>query len=138
MVGRLQLGQRDVAAGPVKTLRVPPGHPGGGREFDLVSRPPGALGADEFGPVETVDRLGDGVGVAVAIGADRGDGARVGEALRVADGELLDPAILVVDESGEILGPPAPDGHLERIDGELGAQRTRHAPADDGAAEDVD
>jgi hypothetical protein len=71
MVGRLRLGQRDVAAGPVKTRRFPPGHSGGDREFDLVSRSPRALGADEFGPVETVDRLGEGVGVAVAIGADR-------------------------------------------------------------------
>jgi hypothetical protein len=61
MVGRLELGRRHVGAGAVETLLVPPGHPGGGGELDLVGRPPGALGPDELGLVEAVDRLGEGV-----------------------------------------------------------------------------
>ena len=61
MVGRLELGGRDVAAGGVEALVDPPGHPGGGRELDLVGRPPRSLGPDKLGLVEAVDRLGEGV-----------------------------------------------------------------------------
>src|SRR3990172_5799420 len=138
MVGRLELGRRDVTAGAGETLLVPPGHPGRGGELDVVGRPPGALGPDELGLVQTVDRLGQGVVVAVALGADRGHGSGVGQALGVADREVLDPPIAVVDEPGEILGSPAPDRHLEGIEGELGAERARHPPADDPAGKDVD
>ena len=83
MVGRLELGRRDIAAGGVETLLVPPGHPRRGRELDLVGRPPGSLGADEFGLVEAVDRLGESVIVGIALGADRGNGTRLGQALGV-------------------------------------------------------
>src|SRR5664279_4544778 len=88
MVGRLELGGRDVAAGRVEALVVPPGHPGCGRELDLVDRPPGALGPDELGLVQAVDGLGEGVVIAVALGAHRGDGSLVGEPLRVPDREV--------------------------------------------------
>jgi hypothetical protein len=67
MVGRLVLGRRGVAAGLVEALVVPPGDPGGGRELDLLDAAPGALSMDELGLVETVDRLGQGVVVAVAL-----------------------------------------------------------------------
>jgi hypothetical protein len=61
MVGRLELGRRDVAAGRVEAPVVPPGHPRRGRELDLVGRSPGTLGPDELGLVEAVDGLGEGV-----------------------------------------------------------------------------
>ena len=48
------------------------------------------------------------------------------------------PAIAVVDEPGEVRCAPAPDRHLEGVEGELGAQGGRHPPADDRAAEGVD
>ena len=64
MIGRLELGWRDVAAGGVETLGVPPGHPARGGEFDLVGRPPGTAGTDELGLVQAVDRLGQGVVIA--------------------------------------------------------------------------
>jgi hypothetical protein len=89
MVGRLELGARDVAAGPVKPLGIPPGDPARGGELDLVDRAPGTLRADELGLVEAVDGLGEGVVVRVALAPDRGDRALVGEALGVPDGEVL-------------------------------------------------
>jgi hypothetical protein len=66
MVGRLELDRREVAAGGMEALVVPPCHPGRGRELDLVDRPPGSLRPDELGLVEAVDALGEGVVVAVA------------------------------------------------------------------------
>ena len=61
MVGRLELGGRDIAAGPVEPLGIPPGNPARGRELDLVGRPPGSLRPDQLGLVQAVDRLGEGV-----------------------------------------------------------------------------
>ncbi len=49
MVGRLELGRRDVAAGPVEPLGIPPSDPGGGGELNLVGGPPGTPGPDELG-----------------------------------------------------------------------------------------
>ncbi len=94
MVGRLELRRRDIATGRVETLGVPPGHPGRCGELDLVGRPPEALGADELGLVEAVDRLGEGVIVGITLGADRGDRTLVGEALGVPDREVLGPRSL--------------------------------------------
>jgi hypothetical protein len=54
MVDRLKLGGRDVAAGPVEPLGIPPGNPGRGRELDLVDRAPGTLSPDELGLVQPV------------------------------------------------------------------------------------
>src|SRR5450759_5186937 len=138
MVGRLELGRRDVAAGPVKPLGIPPGHPGGGGKLDLVGGPPRALGPDELGLVEAVHRFGQGVVVRVPLAADGCDGTGVGEALGVADREVLDAAIAVVDQAPKVRRAAAPDRHLEGIEGELGPQGARHQPADDLAAEGVD
>src|SRR5438874_1000837 len=44
----------------------------------------------------------------------------------------------MVDESIEIVAPARPDGHLERIEGQVGVQRGGDAPTDNAAAEDID
>jgi hypothetical protein len=36
------------------------------------------------------------------------------------------------------LGLPTPDGHLQRVQGQIGARRPRGLPTDDEAAEGVD
>ena|SRR5450759_3468590 len=73
MVGGLELGRRDVAAGPVEPLGIPPSDPGRGRELDLVDRAPGTPRADELGLVQAVDALGEGIVVGVPLAPDRGD-----------------------------------------------------------------
>ena len=60
-----------------------------GGVLDVVEAPPGATVADQLGLVQAVERLGQGVVVAVAARADRGHGAGLGQALGVADGEVL-------------------------------------------------
>lgn len=44
----------------------------------------------------------------------------------------------MVDESAARRDLPRVDGHLERVEGEVGAQRGGDLPPDDEAAEDVD
>ena len=81
---------------------------------------------DHLGLVEAVDRLGQGVVVAVADAADRGLDAGLGQALGVADRDVLDAAVAVMDEAaaaGRAGGRAAPaPGHRAR---------SRHAPSGD-------
>jgi len=45
----------------------------------------------------------------------------------------LTAAVRVVNETVELSSTASPDGHLEGIEGEVGAQRSRRLPADYGA-----
>ena len=66
------------------------------------------VAVDELGLVEAVDGLGQGVVIAVALGVPTELTAfGFGQALRVADGEVLDAPIGVVHESREVAGPRA-------------------------------
>ena len=68
---------------------VEPVDPLQGGVLDLVEALPGATPVDQLGLVQPDDRLGQGIVIAVATGADRGDRAGLGQALGVADGEVL-------------------------------------------------
>ena len=96
MVGGLELSRRQVAAGLVKALSVPPRHPAGRRELDLFDRPPRPGPGDELGLVQPDDALGEGVVVGVAPTPDRADRVGLGEPLGVADREVLDPPVGMV------------------------------------------
>src|SRR5215831_19387818 len=87
---------------------VPPIHPLGGGQLDLLEVPPGASPADELGLVETDHRLGQGVVVAVAAGTDRGNSAGLGQTLGVPNGQVLHAAVGVVDEAFQLLLPAHP------------------------------
>jgi hypothetical protein len=69
---------------------------------------------------------------------NRGDRACLCDALGVPNGEILHAAIRVVDEAVEVLAAQRPDGHLQGVEGEVGAQGARCLPADHVAREDVD
>ena len=71
-VGLFELCWRGVAEVAVEALGVVPVHPAQGGEFDVVDAAPRPLGrsADEFGLVEAVDGLGEGVVVGIAHRAD--------------------------------------------------------------------
>src|ERR1035437_7740934 len=137
MVSLLELGRRDVATGAMKAALVPPVDPGGGSEFDLFGAAPGAPATDQLGLVQPVDGLGEGVVIAVALGADRVHDTCLGEAFGVSDGQVLDAPIAVMDQPRKRVAT-SEDGHLEGVEGEVGAKAGRDAPADDAAAEDVD
>ncbi len=70
---------------------VEPVHPFQGGELDGFQASPWAASPDHFGLVEAVDRLGQGIIVAVADAADRRFYAGGGEALGVANADILRP-----------------------------------------------
>lgn len=53
----------EVVERAVDAVAVEPGHPLGGRRFDVRDVPPGSVVVDEFGLVEPDLRLGEGVDV---------------------------------------------------------------------------
>src|SRR5690606_17986360 len=101
---------------------------------------PGAAGLDEFGLVEPVDRLGQGVVVGVPDGPDGGGDAGLGQALGVADGYVLGPAVGVCHHRSQVgAGALAgPDRLLEGVQDQLGRHGGAAAPAQDPAGEGVD
>src|SRR5579863_2261488 len=82
--------------------------------------------------------LGEGVVVAVADAADRGDEARLDQALGVLDRDVLDAAIGVVDESAAADGPSIVQRLLQRVEDKARMGGARHPPADDPPGERVD
>ncbi len=64
---------------------VEPIDPLQGCVLDGVNVPPGTTASDDFGLVQSVDRLGQGIVVRVTNTADRCVNARFGQTLRVAD-----------------------------------------------------
>ena len=82
-------GRWDVAAVLVQAAVVEPVDPFSGGVLHGVGGPPRAAGFDQFRLVKPVDRLGQGVVIAVAAGADRGDRPGLGQAFGVADGQVL-------------------------------------------------
>ena len=74
----------------MESLGVEPVVPAEGGEFDVVDGPSWSLPADQLGLVEPVDRLCEGVVVAVTDGANRRCGSELGEAFAVTDRCELD------------------------------------------------
>ena len=84
-------------------------------------RAPGTATSDHFGLEEPDDRLGQRVVVRIATAAHRRLDARVGEALRVANGEVLRAAVAVMHEALKRVRAIV-DGLLQRIECQVGAQ----------------
>ncbi len=82
--------------------------------------------------------LGERVVVAVADAADRGLDAGLGEALGVADRDVLHAAVAVVDEAAALHGAAVVQRLLQGIEDEAGMGRARYPPADDAPGEGVD
>jgi hypothetical protein len=66
VVRGLDFGRGAVAEFGVQALVVPPPHPFQRREFDLLDCSPGSAAADQFGFVDPVDRLSEGIVITVA------------------------------------------------------------------------
>jgi mutator family transposase len=72
--------------------------------------------------------------------ADRRDDVVLGQPFAVANAEILNAAVRTMDQPVEDLtGPGAiEDGHLQGVDGQVGAQAGRDLPANDHAGVNVD
>jgi hypothetical protein len=83
-------------------------------------------------------RFGEGVIVGIPAAADGRVDAGVGQAFGVAHRQVLRAAITVVNQIADPVAAAGVDRLLERIEHEIGAQRRRHASADNAAGKDVD
>ncbi len=88
-----------------------------------LSKLPWPSSPDDLGFVESVDRLGERIVVAVADAADRWFDARVFQALGVFYGEILASAIRVMDEAAAVNRPAIVQRLFERIEHEARLRR---------------
>ena len=86
-----------------------------GFPFDLGDRFPGAEELDDLGLEQADHGLGQGIVIAVAYAANRGVDAGIGEALGVADRQVLAAAIRVVDQSAPLCRTALTDSQVIRI-----------------------
>src|SRR5260370_37271401 len=89
VVEGVELGGRDHADLPVEPSLVEPVDVLEGRVLDVVESPPGSVVANHLRLVEPVERLGQGVVVAIPAGTHGRRHTGVGKALRVADRQIL-------------------------------------------------
>jgi len=116
-----QFRRGDVTDGLEEPAVIEPVDPFERRVFHVVQVSPRSFLSDEFGLVEADDGLGESIVIAVAPGADGGDGPGFGLALGVADGEVLDTAVGMVDDAGHVLFSAGPQSHLQGIERQVGA-----------------
>ena len=89
---------------------------------------------DDLGLVETVDRLCQGIVVAVADAAHGGFEAGLDEALGVFDRYVLHAAIAVMDEPAAGDGLAVMKRLLQGVENEAGVSRAADPPADNAAS----
>ena len=93
------LGQRDVADRLEEPSVVEPIDPFERGKLDGLKVAPRPASVDHLGFVEAVDRLGESVVVGIADTTDRGKDAGLGEAFGVADRDVLDASVAVVNQA---------------------------------------
>ena len=82
---RLGFGWRDISDGLQKPSMVEPVDSFQGCEFNRFEAAPWSAPMDDLGLVETVDRFGEGVVVAIADTSDGRLDSRLGQSLRILD-----------------------------------------------------
>jgi hypothetical protein len=93
---------------------------------------------DDFGLEQADHRLGESVIVRIANTADGRLDACLGEALGIANADVLRAAVGMADEVTANKGAALVQGLIQGIEHELRPGLARHAPAHDPAGEDVD
>ena len=88
-----------MAEGAEQAVVVEPPDPLEGGEFDIFEPGPRTAGVDEFGLVEPDDRLGQGIVVGVPSAADRRFDARQSQSLRIANRQVFNAPLRVMDET---------------------------------------
>ena len=137
IIARLGLGGRDISDGFEQPAIVEPIHPFKGGEFDRLEAAPGSPPVDQLGLVEAVDGLGQRVVVGIADAADRGLDASLGQTLGVADRDVLNAPIAMVNEPAAYR-PPIMEGLHQGVEHKVGVGHPGHFPADDPAGESID
>ncbi len=116
IVARFSLGGRDIPDRFEQTTGVEPVDPFEGGELDGLERPPWSTPMDQFGFEQPVDRLGEGIVVAVADAADGRLDTGLGEPLGVADRQVLRAPIAMVHEPTTLVGTALVQGLLQSVE----------------------
>ena len=108
---------------------VEPIDPAEGGHFQILHVTPRTLAMNEFGFVETVNRFGEGVVVAVTDAADRRFDASFGQTISVANGQILPAAVRVTNQSSFLNGASIMQGLFQCIEHKVCLGRSRDPPA---------
>jgi len=117
---------------------IEPPDPVQGSKLHVLEATPGPLAVDHLRLEEADDRLGQSVIVAVPRATHRGLDACLGKSLGVADGEILNAAVAMLDELLITLLFPLADGLLESVQSKVAPERARYSPVHDPAAICID
>lgn len=85
----LSFRRRYIAERFEEAVMIKPGHPFERGQFDGLTRLPGSAAVDQFSLIEPIDRLGQGIIVAVAFATHRRFDAGFCQALAVLDRYVL-------------------------------------------------
>lgn len=131
MKGKPAIRRRDASDRAEQPAVVEPFDPFEDRELDVVEIPRRSLLPGHLRLEELVDRLGERVVIRVPDAADRGPNAGFSQWLRVANAQISNPAVAMVNQLVEI--GTRVQRLLERIERQVTAKRVRHTPAHDPA-----
>ena len=109
-----------------------------GFPLDLTHGFPRAEELDDLGLEQADDAFSQSVVIGITDAADRGVDARLGQPLGISDREILAAPVAVMDQLVSLGRRALADGLIQSVEDETGGHRSRDAPADDLAGEDVD
>ena len=138
IVARFGFGRRNISDRLQQSPVIEPVDPFERGELDGLEVPPRPTPPDDLGLLESIDRLGERIVVAVADAADRWLDAGLGEALGVFYRDVLNATVAMMDEAAAMNRPTIMQRLLERVEHEARMRRARGAPADDPPSEGVD
>lgn len=138
MVAFLCFCRLDVADGLQQSAIVEPVDPFQVVELDRHKASLCSASMDYVSLEETVDRLGQGIVVALADASDGGLDTGLGQALGVADADVLRSTVGMTNKAIARLGSPIVKRLLQGVEDEVSVGRPRHAPADNPAGKGVD
>ncbi len=138
IVARFGLGGGNVSDRFEEAAVIEPSDPFEGGHLDGFEVAPGATSVDHFGLVEAVDGLGQSVVVTVADRADGWFDAGFGEALAVADRDVLAASVAVMNQAGLSNRPAILESLLQGIQDKVCMGGAGDPPSDDPPGEGVD
>lgn len=120
VVSLLCFDRREVVAVLEGTAAVEPADPFRGSYLEIVEALPRTPRLDQLGLVEPDHRLRERIVIRGPDSASRGLDPRGREMLGVGHGEVLDPVVVMGDQTSQITAFTAagPDGLLDRVDDE--------------------